>query len=216
MEPDDQIPNINARLSDGSDPSKEFYLVIDFEANCSDRGIRDHEIIEFPAVLVNAKTGETIAEFGKFVKMVTHKKVSKFIIWLTTITDDDLKTGVGWKTCLIMFEEWCIKNNITHLNTTVITCGDWDLKNMLPRQLAITKTKLSPILKPLLTSWTNIKVYYSMMTGKRGGMNVMLKNLKIPLVGHHHRGIDDSRNIAKICKELVDAGYDVTEVTNYL
>lgn len=34
---------------------KPFYLVIDFEANCSEKDSKDHEVIEFPAVLVDTK-----------------------------------------------------------------------------------------------------------------------------------------------------------------
>ena len=38
----------------------------------------------------------------------------------------------------------------------------------------------------------------------------MLEELKIPLVGHHHSGIDDCRNIAKICHALTLRGEDST------
>lgn len=39
---------------------KKYFMVIDFEANCSSNGSRDHEIIEFPAILVN--TNRQISE----------------------------------------------------------------------------------------------------------------------------------------------------------
>ena len=47
---------------------------------------------------------------------------------------------------------------------------------------------------------------------KSGGMAAMLRKLQIPLTGHHHRGIDDSRNIAKIVAHLARNGValDVT------
>ena len=33
-------------------------------------------------------------------------------------------------------------------------------------------------------------------------MKTMLRDLKLPLDGRHHSGIDDSKNIAKILQEL--------------
>ncbi len=46
-----------------------------------------------------------------------------------------------------------------------------------------------------------------------GGMDQMLDELGLELVGHHHSGIDDSRNIAKICHELMKLATDVTVPT---
>ena len=126
--------------------SKEFYMVIDFEANCSDPKVRDHEIIEFPAVLVQTSTGEIISEFHNFIKMTYHNKLSKFIKKLTSITDERVNNGVSWSESLKLFEKWCKDNNVTSENTTVVTCGDWDLKTMLPNQLYYTETYLSSYL----------------------------------------------------------------------
>lgn len=195
-------------------PSKDFYMVIDFEANCSNSNARDHEIIEFPAVLVNAKTGRTVAEFRSFVYLVKTRKLSEFIKQLTHITDEQVKSGVDWHACLMNFEEWCHKNNVTPSNTMVATCGDWDLKTMLPTQLKITKTVLSKYLNELFGRWCNVKMQYQKCLNKRaGGMDKMLDELGLKLTGHHHSGIDDSRNIVKICRELMKRKTDVTEPT---
>lgn len=193
---------------------KDYYLVMDFEANCSNENTRDHEIIEFPAVLINARTGETVAEFQQYVKMISHKQLSTFIKSLTHITDEQVKNGSDWQACLDSFEEWCYKNGITCDNTTVVTCGNWDLETMLHNQLNITKTKLSKFLNDLFGCWTDVKVYFIRYTKKKAhGMAGMLNQLNIELSGHHHSGIDDSRNTAKICHELTKMGADVTTPT---
>lgn len=70
--------------------NKEFYLVMDFEANCSGDNTRDHEIIEFPAVLVKSATGDVVDEFHSFVNLVKHKQLSDFIKELTHITDEQV------------------------------------------------------------------------------------------------------------------------------
>jgi inhibitor of KinA sporulation pathway (predicted exonuclease) len=190
-------------------------LVIDFEANCSGQDQRDHEIIEFPAVLVNTLTGAIISEFHTFVNVVKTKKLSQFIKDLTHITDEQVSSGLAWQTCLQEFEAWCHKYGVTPENTTVITCGDWDLKTMLPNQLALTKTKLTDYLNRLFGYWSNVKISFSSCLKYTGlyGMEQMLDLLNLKLDGHHHSGIDDSRNIAKICQELVKRGADVTEPT---
>ena len=206
---------------------KKYYCVLDFEANCSGEQKRDHEIIEFPAILIESSTGKTISEFRTFVHTIKTGKVSKFINKLTNITDDDLKTGVVWSNqnrqgyppgALELFEEWCNKNGITSENTMMITCGDWDLKTMLPRQLIITNTRLSIPMQKLFGVWNNVKISYVKYwkLKKRMGMARMLEHSKIPLVGHHHSGIDDTRNIAKICMALVALNYDVTEPNRML
>lgn len=197
--------------------SKPFYCVLDFEANCSDKNTRDHEIIEFPAVLIDATTGKTISEFRQFVKTIYTGQVSKFITELTHITDKDLKSALTWQQTLIQFEEWCDKYNVTAKTTTMITCGDWDLKTMLPRQMMITGLYLQPRLDKLFSSWNNIKFAYKnclKIKRRSPGMAGMLKNLKLPLIGHHHSGIDDCRNISRIAHKLTTMGWDVTICNN--
>ena len=46
----------------------DFYIVIDFEATCEKENPKDyqHEIIEFPAVLVDAETLEVVKPFHIF------------------------------------------------------------------------------------------------------------------------------------------------------
>jgi inhibitor of KinA sporulation pathway (predicted exonuclease) len=192
--------------------TKAYYLVIDFEANCTGNLIKDHEIIEFPAVLVNAQDGLIVAEFRQFVKLVKHKQLSEFIKELTKITDEQVNGGLEWKTCLEEFEKWCREKNIDIGNTTVVTCGDWDLRTMLPKQLKSTKTELSVYLTELLGCWCNAKISFMNCFGndKQIGMDRMLEKLNLQLEGHHHSGIDDCRNIAKICHKLMGLGFDVT------
>ena len=47
-----------------------FYCVIDFEGTCEEENPKDyiHEIIEFPAVLVNATTLEVVSEISRGIE----------------------------------------------------------------------------------------------------------------------------------------------------
>lgn len=86
----------------------------------------------------------------------------------------------------------------------IVTCGDWDLLQMLPKQVRTAELTSLPL---LYSRWLNIKVPFKALFGPaRVGMARMLKALDLPLIGHHHRGIDDSRNIARILLALQERG----------
>ena len=65
---------------------------------------------------------------------------------------------------------------------------------------------------PVLRRYCNVKKPFMHVVGaKPGGMAAMLQKLELPLTGHHHRGIDDARNIAKIVAHLArKVSLDVT------
>lgn len=48
-------------------------------------------------------------------------------------------------------------------NTCFLTCGDWDLLRMLPRQVALSKVSLPNYMK----TWINVKVPFKMYVMKR-------------------------------------------------
>lgn len=195
---------------------KPYYLVLDFEANCSKQFCKDHEIIEFPAVLVNSKNGKIISEFRYFIKTASGRRLSDFIKDLTHITDEQVENGFTFSDSLIKFEQWCKEHDITWKSTTIITVGNWDLETMLHNQLNMEKLKLNKFLNDLFGSWVNIKVKFRECMGiKSMGMAGMLEYMGLELTGHHHSGIDDCRNTVKICNKLIDMNCDVTELTNY-
>lgn len=54
------------------------------------------------------------------------------------------------------------------------------------------------------TRHLNLKTEFAAWKGvRRCGMAAALKYLDLPLVGTHHRGIDDARNIARIAQLML-------------
>lgn len=87
----------------------------------------------------------------------------------------------------------------------LVTCGDWDIKTMLPAQAAASPAAPVP---QLMRSWINVK---RTVAGRHGrdaarGMPSMLKFAGLPQRGRHHSGLDDCRNIAAVLSFLIGRG----------
>mmetsp|Transcript_15564 Transcript_15564/g.41775 ORF Transcript_15564/g.41775 Transcript_15564/m.41775 type:complete len:444 (+) Transcript_15564:1999-3330(+) len=190
-------------------------LVIDFEATC-DRGVRNwpHEIIEFPALLLRLGQSRPEAEFARFVRPIECPTLTDFCTELTSITQAQVDAAEPLEKVLSEFRQWVASLPVQPEAIMPVTCGDWDLKTALPRECARKQIALPDILR----KWMNIKHTFVQVTnneaehgvGKRRadgvrkapGMAGMLAALGLPLIGRHHRGIDDARNIAAIASEL--------------
>ena len=189
----------------------ETLIVLDFEATCWPEGHRkakDHNIIEFPSVALSTQ-GEVLGEIEQFVKPVKCPIVSEFCTKLTTITQEQVDNGIPLREALNAHRQF------THQfpNSVLVTCGDWDLKTMLPQD-----TKLNKFEAPrYYRRWINLKEPFQKLYGVKGSasMKSMLSHLGLQLEGVHHRGIDDCRNIARIAAKMLADGW-VPQVTGRL
>jgi len=143
------------------------------------------------------------AELHHFVRPEVHPKLSAFCTELTGITQAQVDDGMLLRDCLEQAEKFIAK--YTDLGTCAfLTCGHWDLKH-----LKTQAERLGIKLPSIFRKWINVKVSFNEFVGKaanerQSGMAGMLKELKLPLIGHHHSGIDDARNIARIAIELLN------------
>jgi inhibitor of KinA sporulation pathway (predicted exonuclease) len=105
-----------------------YYLcILDFEATCSDTN-------EFPSVLlkVDGNKVDYVSEIQQFIKPITHPKLTKFCTQLTGITQDKVDNGITFKKAYETHYKW-INDNVGKNEVYIVTCGDWDLKTILPR-----------------------------------------------------------------------------------
>jgi len=127
----------------------DYICVLNFEANCMQTKIpTPQEIIEFPVLLVNVRTGEVEDAFHNYVKPDVHPKISQYCTKLTGITREMVNQGVPLDRALADHDAWLEKHKLlpawlpktsTDQRTYLyLTCGDWDFQTCLPRQLAIT------------------------------------------------------------------------------
>ena len=182
----------------------DYFLVLDFEATCEDKAkMKPQEIIEFPVLKVNAQTMKVESTFHSYVQPTAHPILTPFCTELTGITQEMVNGQPILQEVLKEFHKWMSVNGLLDpsVNSCFVTCGDWDLKTMLPSQCKNFKLSIPHYFR----RWVNIKRIFEEATGEKNkGMPGMLRHLGLQLEGRHHSGIDDSRNIAHILAKLAE------------
>ncbi|XP_037069786.1 ERI1 exoribonuclease 3-like isoform X2 [Pollicipes pollicipes] len=187
----------------------DFFLVLDFEATCeSSVRISPQEVIEFPCLKVNAKTFKIESEFHHYVRPVHHPTLTSFCTELTGIIQETVDESEPFPAVLARFEAWHAAELPADSRALFLTYGDWDLKTMLPNQCRLSGVPLPPFMR----SWGNVKHLCADVRGSwPRGMDRLMKELGLPLIGRHHSGIDDCRNIARIVELMCRRGAVVSE-----
>jgi inhibitor of KinA sporulation pathway (predicted exonuclease) len=183
------------------------YVVIDFEATCDEPyNPTPQEIIEFPAILVDSEQDDEAVEFHAHVRPVAHPRLTDFCRELTGIRQEQVDRAASFPEVLAQFGSWLR----THCDgdTLFVTCGDWDLASMLPRQC--TQHRLA--VPAWANRWANLKrifAWHFPQASGRVGLVGMASSLDLPLVGRLHSGIDDARNIAQVLRRLLEMGVGI-------
>ncbi|KAH9597270.1 Exonuclease [Trypanosoma melophagium] len=203
------------------EPMYDAYVVLDFEATC-ERGRRmpDAEIIEFPMILVDARTSCVLAEFQRYVRPVLHPTLSTFCTELTGITQSVVDTAQTfpfvWEAALNFLHSAGYGEATPLRSYLFVTCGDWDLQTMLPSQLEMAAkhnkctSSFAALTNPPLTfrRWCNIKKLMRRHCGLHAQRRIsdlpdIMAVLGLQMTGKHHSGIDDCRNIVSALQRLI-------------
>ncbi|KAL5738152.1 hypothetical protein ACOSP7_030913 [Xanthoceras sorbifolium] len=188
----------------------DYFLVLDLEGKI--------EILEFPVLMIDAKTMAFVDFFHRFVRptQITEQHINKYIegkygkFGVDRVWHD---TALPFKEVLQQFEAWLIQHCLWEkelgscLNRAAfVTCGNWDLKTKIPSQCKVSKIKLPPY----FMEWINVKdVFYNFYKTKKSeasGMRSMMNNCNIRMSGSHHLGIDDTKNIARVLQHMLADG----------
>lgn len=174
-----------------------YFLIVDLEATCNDDGSiprHEMEIIEIGAVMLNGETWEIDSEYQQFIKPVRHPQLTKFCTELTSISQKDVENAPKLSEAIAAFKEWI------NLYPSHVFCswGEYD-KNQFKQDC-----KYHQVNYPFGSEHKNIKKEFSahLGTSKGFGMSAALAHIGLPLIGTHHRGIDDARNIAAIFRYI--------------
>lgn len=200
----------------GEEPGKpdevyRYAIVVDFEATCWEERVNTdvQEIIEFPAVIIDlaAPQGQPpVAEFQRYVRPTDRPELSEFCTELTGITQAMVSGQQPLAVVLAEFVAWIeqqtyLMSKGPECNFVLCADGDWDFGSIFP--IEIKRKHISHLVPGYLkVGWCDVRKYFNQATGHRGGMKRMLEHLRLPLLGKHHSGIDDARNIARILQRV--------------
>lgn len=171
-------------------------MVIDLESTCWDGPVPADEvsdIIEIGYCLIHLQTLK-ITHSGSLPVWPTRSKITPFCTKLNGWTMEALR-DCGYD--LSGAFEMLIKQGSRTLPWA--SWGAYD-KNMIEKS-----AKEFQLDRPVSTKHTNVKTLYAIAANrdKECGMAEALAELKMPLKGRHHSGVDDAVNIAEILIHLI-------------
>ncbi|XP_057327262.1 ERI1 exoribonuclease 3 [Microplitis mediator] len=190
----------------------KYLLVLDFEATCEKHvQIKNQEIIEFPCVAVSTKNWEIESIFHEYVKPRVNPIISPFCTELTGIMQETIENEEYFPVVLDKFSTWLATNNFikdiddnnynnnNNCESTFVTCGDWDLKVMLPNQCNLDDLPVPHY----FNQWIDLKKIFHMATQYYPkSLRDMLNQLDLPMQGRLHSGIHDSLNMKRIIETI--------------
>ncbi|MCB9895729.1 MAG: exonuclease domain-containing protein [Planctomycetes bacterium] len=171
-------------------------IVLDLECTCWDGAPppgQGQEIIEIGLCMLRLDTLEE-AEFRSILVRPENSSVSEFCTQLTSLTQEQVDGGISFReACRVLKKEFLSKER------TWASWGAFD-RRQFERQCSATGCGY-----PFGPTHLNAKNLFTLAHGLRDelGMDAALRHLRLELVGHHHRGVDDARNIAKILADTL-------------
>lgn len=172
------------------------YILVDLEATCWEKGTSPArmEIIEIGAIRLEAGSWRSLDEFERFVRPVEEPHLSDFCRELTGIRQGDVDAAAEFGPVFDEFLHWIGEEPLT-----LCSWGAYDL-----RQFELDCRRHERPLPAELRNHLNVKQAFADWRGARPcGMKKALRILDLEMVGRHHRGIDDVRNIARICRRFL-------------
>lgn len=216
-------------------------IAVDFEATCWEKQAppqwREAEIIgewwqliylksdpmlivsclaEFPAVLVNLKTGKIESEFHKYVMPIESPRLSTYCTELTGIEQKTVDTGVPLQTALMMFHEWLrkelrsrnlilpktSKSNLLG-NCAFVTWTDWDFGICLHKECTRKRMRKAPY----FNQWVDVRAIYREWYKYRPcNFSDALSHVGLAFEGRAHSGIDDAKNLGALMYKMAIDG----------
>ena len=182
-----------------------YYAVLDFEATCEENTtIHNQEIIEVPVILLRASDGHEVARFQMYVRPMLNPELTPFCTSLTGITQETVDGADPFAPVFRSLMRFLCQHGVTRSNTVFVTCGDWDLSSMLPRQCQLAGVACPTVFR----RWMNIKKEFQRHSAvKVASLMDMVEKAGLHHRGRLHSGIDDCVNIAQVLQQMIAQGY---------
>uniref|UniRef100_A0A0R3S176 Exonuclease domain-containing protein n=1 Tax=Elaeophora elaphi TaxID=1147741 RepID=A0A0R3S176_9BILA len=190
----------------------DYFVVIDFECTCeADLYDYNHEIIEFPAILVDVRKKEivsTVDVFHSYVRPLANPQLSEFCSEFTGITQEMVDKALPFTDVLDSFRAWMQLHRLGQKDVryAFVTDGPWDIAKFF--QMQCIQSKLSAVPHDF-RFYVNIRKsfvnkYYKRHSMQKTNLIGMLTFLNMKFEGREHSGLDDSKNIARIVIKMLE------------
>ena len=172
------------------------YIIVDLEATCWENA-RDRlrmEIIEIGAVELPTAKDPFTREFAHFVRPVVEPTLSDFCLQLTSITQKQVDAAETFSAVFPKFLNW--------IGAEAFVLCSWGAYDLSQFRVDCDRHQL-----PWPASFNqhiNLKQEFANVYRiKPCGMKQALAHVGLPLVGTHHRGIDDAKNISLLANLIL-------------
>ena len=177
-------------------------LILDLEATCHARGEEPpgfvSEIIEIGAVLLDTATRAVTREYQAFVRPERFPAISAYCTAVTTFRQPDIDGGLPLTAAL--------RDLAARYDPACAVFASWGFydQRQIERECA-AKGIPYPFAPTHISLKHNHAKFYRLP--RPLGMDAALRFHGLPLLGTHHRGRDDARNIAAIATRMLADGW---------
>jgi inhibitor of KinA sporulation pathway (predicted exonuclease) len=170
-------------------------VVFDLEATCWEKGttVERQEVLEIGAVKLDAAF-KAVSEFQRFVRPTAEPTLSDFCRSLTGIRQEEVDASEPFPAVLASFADWA--------GPGPARFASWSTYDL--RQLRSDCRRHGIPFPPVMECHVDLRQVYSDHRGVEATtMKRALEMEGLPMEGAHHRGLDDSRNIARLAARLL-------------
>jgi len=187
--------------------SKRYLVVVDFECTCEDQEEPYiHEIIEFPAVLLDLRTGREARHFHAFVKPTERPVLSDFCSQLTGISQKTVDEAETLDRVLVKFGAW-LDEFAGEDHSLAADCQS-DLRHFLLPECRRKKIRVRDAWRVWVDLGRHLMVHFDVR--RPGNLQMKLAKVGLAFEGTPHRGLDDARNIGRLALALQERGVALT------
>ena len=172
------------------------YVVVDLEATCwQGSQVKEMEIIEIGAVLLDGETFHEWSDFEQFVQPVTNPMLTDFCRQLTHIKQGQIDSAPHFEEAFGNFMEWIGDDPFKLCSWGAF---DYEIFNFELDRKAM-------VWPPNFVGYMNLKDLYARAYSTKPsiGLRLAMRKLGMPFEGRLHRGIDDARNIARVAQTML-------------
>ena len=191
------------RRSENASKAPRYLVVVDFECTCEDQEEPFvHEIIEFPAVLLDTMKGRERRHFHAFVKPTERPVLSDFCTRLTGIDQAMVDGAETLDRVLVKFCAWL--DEFAGENYSLAADCQSDLRHFLLPECRRKKIRVRDAWRAWVDIGRHLMVHFDLR--RPGNLQMKLAKVRLTFHGTPHRGLDDARNIGRLALALQERG----------